>query len=241
MTVRGKLGFFFLFLLLASAISFAEPRPAPPQLHGPDEDSAWEHLKEKDGVTIFLRERSGSNFKEAFGKGVIDAPPCRVFQVLTDSDRLVEFMPYLKSRIVKNGGADEEYGCQYLDFPWPISDRFINFRTKRIRNYRDHPCEYLVYWRKDETFSCTVEEVKEAYEDAGSDPIVPRANEGYWHLVPQAGGKKTLAYYYIFTDPGGSIPGWLMNLYADDAILRLFRAVRERAGKGDLYPPCHCT
>ena len=129
MTTRGKFGFFFLFLLLASAISFAEPRPTSPQLQGPDEDSTWERLKEKDGVTIFLRERSGSAFKEAIGKGVIDAPPCRVFHVLTDSHRLVEFIPYLKSRFVKNGGADEEYGCQYLDFPWPFSDRFINFRT----------------------------------------------------------------------------------------------------------------
>ncbi|MFQ5803361.1 MAG: hypothetical protein ACE5JQ_10755 [Candidatus Methylomirabilales bacterium] len=241
MTTPGKLGLFFLILSLVSAISFAEPRPTSPQLQRPEKDSTWERLKEKDGVIIFLRERSGTAFKEAIGKGVIDAPPCRVFQVLTDSDRLVDFMPYLKGRIIKNGSGDEDYGCQYLDFPWPFSDRFIKFRTKRIQNYRNHPCEYFVYWRKDETFSCTLEEVKEAYEDAGSDPIVPRANEGYWYLVPQAGGKKTLAYYYVFTDPGGSIPSWLMNLYADDAILRVFKAVRERTGKESLYPSCQCT
>ena len=241
MTSRVKLALFVVFLLV-SAISFAAPRPThPPQLHTPVTDSTWERIKEKDGVIIFLRERPGGTIKEALGKGVIDAPPCRVFQVLTDGDRLVQFMPYLKTRIIKNSNPSGDYGCEYLEFPWPFSDRFIHFRTNRIKNYRNKPCEYFVYWRKDETYSCTIEEVREAYADAGPHPIVPRASEGYWHLVPEAGGKRTLAYYYVFTDPGGSIPGWLMNSYADNAILRIFKAVRERAGKERLYPPCQCS
>ncbi|MFQ5989424.1 MAG: SRPBCC family protein, partial [Candidatus Methylomirabilales bacterium] len=158
MTSRVKFAL-FVSLLLVSAISFAEPRPThPPQLHAPLTDSTWERVKEEDGVIIFLRERPGDSIKEAIGKGVIDAPPCRVFQVLTDLDRLAQFMPYLKSRIRKNGSADGDYSCQYLDFPWPISDRFVNLRTNRIQNYRNNPCEFFVYWRKDETYSCTIDE-----------------------------------------------------------------------------------
>jgi hypothetical protein len=228
-------------VLLVAAIAFAEPRPIhPPQLHTPGTDSTWKRIKEQGGVIVFFRKRPGGTIKEAIGKGVIDAPPCRVFQVLTDSARLVQFMPYVKGHITKSSGVDGDYSCQYLNFPWPFSDRFVNLRTNRITNYRDKPCEYFVYWRKDETHSCTVEEVREAYADAGPHPIVPRANEGYWHLVPDSRGEKTLAYYYVFTDPGGSVPGWMMNAYADDAMLRIFEAVRERGGKEHLYPPCRC-
>lgn len=239
MISHGKLGF-TVFLILALPLgSFAEPRPAV-ELHAPDGDSTWERIEEDDGVTIFVRERPGGPVKEGLGKGVLDAPPCRVFQVLTDSDHLVEFMPYVKARIVKNAGRDWEYGCQYLDFPWPLWDRFVNFRVDRIQNYRNNACEYFLHWRKDETYSCTIEEVKEAYGDARRDPVVPPTNEGYWHLLPHEGGKKTLAYYYVFTDPGGNVPGWLKNLFVDDAIVRLFQAVRERIQKNNLYSPCQC-
>ncbi|MFQ5846171.1 MAG: hypothetical protein ACE5IQ_00695 [Candidatus Methylomirabilales bacterium] len=178
--------------------------------------------------------------KEGIGKGVIDAPPCRVFQVLTDSDHLVEFMPYLKARVVKGASPDREYICEYLDFPWPISDRILNLRVDRIRKYRNRPCGYIVYWQKDETYTCTIEDIHTVYDGGVPDPVVPPANQGYWHLLPAEGGQKTLAYYYAFSDPGGSIPSWLKNFLVDDAILRLFQAVRERATSANLYPPCQC-
>lgn len=241
MRSRGRLGFFLVAISLVSAVSFAETRPSPPiQLHTPDEDSTWERYTEEDGITIFLREKEGSDIKEAIGKGTIDAPPCRVFQVITDSDHLVEFMPYLEARIIKHATADAEYVCEYLDFPWPIWDRFVHLRIAEVRNYHENQCEYLKHWHKDETYACTVGELEEAYEDANPHAIVPPAIEGYWHLLPQDGGGKTLAYYYAFTDPGGKIPSWVNNSFVDYAILELFRAVRERVSKSDLYPPCHC-
>jgi hypothetical protein len=187
-----------------------------------------------------LRKKEGSNIKEAIGKGVVDAPPCRVFQVIRDSDRLVEFMPYLEARITKNVSANEEYVCEYLDFPWPIWDRFVNLRIAEVRNDHENQCEYLVHWHKDETHACTFGEVKEVYQDANPHAIVPPAIDGYWHLFPQDGGKKTLAYYYGFTDPGGKIPHWVQNMSIHRAILKVFHAVRKRASQSDLYPPCQC-
>jgi hypothetical protein len=241
MVARGKRRYVSLLLFLSPLVSFAEPRPPPPiQVHAPEEDPTWERLEEKDGVTIFLRERREGGIKEVMGKGVIDAPPCRVFQIIRDSDRLAEFMPYLKAHIVKRAGTDWEYACEYLDFPWPIWDRFVHVRIDAIRNYGKNPCEYFVYWRKDETYSCTVAELKKTYQGAMPDPVVPLANEGYWHLIPRQEGRKTLAHYYVFTDPGGRIPNWMINLFVDDAVLKLFRAVRERVRSSLPYPPCPC-
>lgn len=248
MVTRGKCGLVSLLLCLVPLISFAGPPPSAPfQVHSPDEDSSWKRINEvnengyeKDRVDVFLRERPGNTIKEALAKSVVDAPPCRVFQVLKDSDRLVEFMPYLEVRITKNVSADTEYICEYLDFPWPVGDRLISLRVDDVLNYRENRCEYLVRWRKDETYACTVDEARMAYEDAVSDPIVPPVCEGYWHLLPQNGGEKTLVSYYGFTDPGGRIPPWIQNMFTQSAIVKLFRAVRERATQSDLYPPCQC-
>lgn len=239
MQSRSRLEFFFVTFLLASAVSFAETRSSPPiQIQTPEEDSTWERVAKEDGITVFLREKEGSDITEAIGTGTIDAPPCRVFQVITDSDHAVEFMPYLEARIIKHDTADVEYVCEYLDFPWPIWDRFLQLRIVEVPNYRGNQSEYLVHWHKDETYACTLGELKEAYEDANPHAIVPPVNDGYWHLLPQDGGRKTVAYYYNFTDPGGKIPHWVNNSFIDYAILKLFRAVRERASKSDLYPPC---
>ncbi len=240
---RKTWGLVSVFLCLAPLVAFAEPpQPASLTVHTPDEDSTWTRIdeEEKDGVAIFSRERPGNTIKEALAKGIVDAPPCRVFQVLRDTDRLVEFMPYLKARITKNTSADEEYVCEYLDLPWPIWDRFVSLRTYDVQNYGNNQCEYLLQWQKDDTYACTVEEAQQAYEDAVDDPIVPPVSEGYWHLVPQDGGHNTVVTYYGFTDPGGSIPHWVQNMFTQSAILKLFQAVRERANMSDLYPPCQC-
>jgi hypothetical protein len=239
MRLRGRLAFLFVFLALASSASLAGPHPALPiPVHAPDTDPTWERLEEKDGVTVFLRRTPGSPIKEAIGKGVVDVPPCRVFQVLRDSDRLVEFMPYVKAHILKAAGADWENVCEYLDFPWPIWDRLVTVRVDRVSNCQDNGCEYFKFWRKDETFSCTIEEIREAYQDAVADPVVPPTNQGYWHLLSEDGGKKTLVYYYLLSDAGGTIPALVQNYFLHVAVRKLFNAVRERASDPDLYPPC---
>jgi hypothetical protein len=163
MVFRRKCGVISVILCLAPLLSFAEPHP-PVSLHvqTSDEDSNWKHIDgdESDEVTIFLRERQGTKINEVLARGVVDAPPCHVFQVLRDSDRLVEFMPYLEARITKNASVDFEYVCEYLDLPWPISDRFVSLRIDAVQNYRENRCEYLVSWQKDETYACTVEEAR---------------------------------------------------------------------------------
>lgn len=238
---RGKCGLVSLLFLLAPLVSYAEDQaPSPVEVHTPEQDSTWKLSAEEEGVTIFSRKGKESDIKEVIGKGVIDAPPCRLFQVLGDLDSHAGFMPYIKANIVKSTSSEWKYGCQYLDLPWPIWDRFVHFRTHSIENYGENQCEYLVEWQKDETYVCTIEEVQEVYKDARPDPIVPLAVNGYWHLLPDEHGQKTLAYYYLFSDPGGDIPAWLQNIFAGDAILKLFRAVRERASMSDLYPPCEC-
>ena len=67
---------------------------------------------------------------------------------------------------------------------------------------------------------------------AESDKAVRlKVNDGSWTLEPLDGGKRTRATYYLYTDPGGSIPSWIANKANTMALPDLFEAIRKRAAR----------
>ncbi|MHB8879785.1 MAG: SRPBCC family protein, partial [Myxococcaceae bacterium] len=54
-----------------------------------------------------------------------------------------------------------------------------------------------------------------------------KINDGYWTLAPRDNGTKTFATYYVFTDPGGSIPKWIANKANSTAVPNVFEAIRK--------------
>jgi ribosome-associated toxin RatA of RatAB toxin-antitoxin module len=58
-------------------------------------------------------------------------------------------------------------------------------------------------------------------------------SSGSWKLVPYGpGGKKTLTFYTVITDPGGSIPDFLKNKSTEVAIPGVYEAITKRAAEG---------
>ena len=66
---------------------------------------------------------------------------------------------------------------------------------------------------------------------AGFEDRVVGVNEGSWTLEALDGGRRTRATYYLYTDPGGSIPKWIANKANTMALPDLFEAIRKRAAK----------
>jgi hypothetical protein len=62
------------------------------------------------------------------------------------------------------------------------------------------------------------------------DPSVVRltVNRGSWQLSP-AGDDATLAVYCLFTDPGGSLPAWIVNRANQSGVPDVFQALRTTA------------
>ena len=56
-------------------------------------------------------------------------------------------------------------------------------------------------------------------------------NDGFWRLEPREGGAKTFATYYVYTDPGGSLPRWIVNKANGSAVPDVFRAIRKTVSK----------
>jgi hypothetical protein len=49
--------------------------------------------------------------------------------------------------------------------------------------------------------------------------------------LAREGGQKTEATYYVYTDPGGSIPKWIANKANSTAVPDVFKAIRKTTAK----------
>lgn len=190
-----------LALLIAAA-------PEPP----------WEQVAHDDGVTVLTREKPGTGIQELRATGDFDAAPGAVWKALWDYPNYRKNMP---STEVSDVLATEE-GGKTIYFYSVISAPFVAKRdyVLRIRDTTDpkDPAGAL-------TVSWTV--VTDKGPPAKRDMVRLKVNDGFWRLEPRDGGKRTHATYYLFTDPGGSLPKWIVNLANKSTIPEVFRCLRR--------------
>jgi hypothetical protein len=168
-------------------------------LAGPESGEGWVKAAETDGITVFTRDKPGSEVKETKALGTIDAPPEAVWKVLRDYPKYKERMPYTEVATV----VGTEDGGKVTYFYSKIGAPFVAKRdyTLKIVDESD--------WKEGKGFL--------------------KINDGFWLLEPKDGGKKTQATYYLFTDPGGSIPKFLVNQANSGAVPDVFRAIRKHS------------
>jgi ribosome-associated toxin RatA of RatAB toxin-antitoxin module len=195
-------------------------------------------------VIVTATAEPGTCLKHGEIIGVIDASPEIVWQVVTDVNSFKFFMPRtLNSMAVapdqvpvivaaKPGSAAEVerllgptpanlaayrrpggkyiiYTYSNLEFPWPCSNRW-----------------YIIKGENDET-----QAAQHRYHSAWSLVIGNlKANSGEWLLEPFGAGQ-TKVVYRLCTDPGGDIPGVLVQQGTYSTMPQIIAAVRERARK----------
>lgn len=187
-------------------------------------DDGWKEAGKSDGIAIFNRQRPGSDIAEVKAIGVIDAPPWIVKNVIDDVGRYKEFMPYTKASDILKKEPAAVVSYQRIDAPL-VDNRDYTIRIRdESRRLADGRVVYKNHWVP--------------AEGIGPKPIegVVRVNinEGYWLLEDEDGGKRTRATYYVYTDPGGSLPSFIVNAANTNAIPDLFKAV-SKASKDARY------
>ena len=171
------------------------------------------------GFGVWTREKPGSDVKEVRAVGEIDAPPAEVFKVISDYEHQKGNMPYVEDQKVFSRTEGEVVLWTVADFPL-VSKRDWVIKSKLEKNIEGG--KYRASWE--------VTELKEALP-AALGVVRLKINTGSWTLEPLDEGKRTRGTYYIFTDPGGSIPSFIANKANTKALPDLFEAVRKRAEK----------
>lgn len=176
----------------------------------------WEEVENDDGIRVWARDVSGSSIREVKAETIINLPAKRVWAVLYDVSRYPEFMPYLiKGKVIGAAGPGAQYEYQLIDPP------FVD--------------------RRDYTLKVTVKQNEETglytrswvpANDKGppkqEDVVRIEVCKGAW-TVERLGSQSTRVEYYLYTDPGGSIPKWIANKANSTSVPDLVDAVRKRA------------
>jgi START domain len=212
----------------AAALPVPAPAAAAPVLvsRSPSEPGpGWEKSSEAAGVVVYRKEFPGSPFRGIRGSGLVPAPPWKVALVLVDDARATEWVDSLDAAAVVNVVTPGEYvEYNHVSMPWPIADREFLTRVKLEHDARSG--------------LTTITSEPEAQTRFPVRPKTIRGTlRGVYFLEPRDGGRSTYLTVELHSDPGGWLPGWLVNFFQGDWAESTIAGVRRQAAKADLVPP----
>lgn len=179
----------------------------------------WLPVRQSDAGTLYRRCREDSDLPEVMIRTRFQAPPGRVFAVVTDYDRFAEFIPHVRvSRVLDSQADGTRWVYHQLHFPAPVADRVYVIRSQD-RASRPAGGYYRVEWALAER------EFSILQDAAGVQPV---AFSGFWELAPADGGKATDARYSVHSDPGGLVPDWLVARMTGRYMEQVVAAIRQR-------------
>jgi len=206
-----------IVVLLCSGTAYADcafESPSDVIVDESPEAPAWRLLHDRDGICTWNRNAESSRVKEVAVAAVINASPEAIADLIVDCPRYPAVFDYVDACEVVQEHTDGSWVFQQLNFPGPISDRYYTI---------DLVSEAL----PDGVFEVSWTLVTP--EDAGREGrgIATVENIGRWHLRPDAPGESTRALYYLYIDPGGVLPKWIVNLANRRALPNVIRDVRN--------------
>lgn len=146
----------------------------------------------------------GSDLPKVVVKGVIDAPPAKVWAIVSDCDVYEDKLPRIRSaRVVER--EDDAVVCEVtVALPFPISDLTATTRAKHVEG----PPRWSREWKL----------VEGDYD----------VNDGSWVLEHFDGDdERTLATYSVHAVPHSSIPGWARRRAQRSSMPDIIERLRE--------------
>lgn len=156
--------------------------------------------------------------REGIGRGVIEAPPERVWRALTDYAHWQEFMPFLERSTARPQPDGSVLSDHALASPRPLGGR-----------------RYRVLFTQAVETSATgkVWRIRWAYV-AGSGNVAD--HRGSWQLTA-LGPDRTLAVCRLYTDPGGLTPRWAVDHGTARMLPWIFHGLRQHVRRSRYEVP----
>jgi hypothetical protein len=172
-------------------------------LLAPPAFAEWTTIRDENGVTVQEQDARDRVLPILLGVTTIEAPPRDVLSWIQDVSTHTGWMHNCEeARLLGNDGDGVVYSYSRMGSPWPVSDRDV---VLRVETTPSSDGAVRVEFR-------STDEVEVA--EVSSVVRMPRL-EGHYDLRPlESGG--TRVEYRLDTDPGGSLPGWLVKRASRD-------------------------
>ncbi len=178
----------------------------------------WTLKTQEDGVSIYMKELPDSKFKAIRVICTVTATLSQMVAVIMDVNTGTDWVYSIKtSRLLKQVSPSELYYYCEVALPWPISNRDFIAHLKVTQDTLTK-----VVTINGPTVSNYIP----------SKPGIVRvaASEGLWVISPKPNHMVQIDYT-LRTDPGGSVPAWLVNMFATKGPLETFKKLKDQLVK----------
>ncbi|HEX3445257.1 MAG TPA: SRPBCC family protein [Chthoniobacterales bacterium] len=178
----------------------------------------WVKINNNENPSIYSRDRPGTSIRELRAVGLVDAPSWVILNVLDEVTDYPDFMPYTTQAQL----IERRAHCAIIYFRWDpplIGARDVTVSvTKSSTKRADGQTTYQLRWEPISTVG------------PAPSPGVIRItlDEGSWRLEPTEDGKRTNLTYELFTDGGGGLPAFAINMANRQSVNDLFQAIRKQ-------------
>jgi hypothetical protein len=201
-----------LAALAAPAPAPAGPAGAPPAV--PPPPTAAEAARLASGEVLLASRPAGPrSLAEEVGRGIIDAPPERVFAAVVDFAHYREWVPFVRRSDAVPQADGSVVGSQSLALPFPLGKRYYKIAARSAVPDPGEAPAWRVWWRY----------------LPGTGNVAD--HRGWWVLAPYGRGK-TLGTCALYTDPGGGLPSWAVHLGTAETMPYVFGGLRQQIHRG---------
>jgi START domain len=174
----------------------------------------WKLSKDKDGIKVYQSEKENSDFKSIKVECVLQGTYAKLIAALTDVSRQKEWVYKSKlSYMLKKNSPYDFYYYTETSIPWPMSNRDA---VVHMIIAQDSLHRFL---------KITATGVPGYIPEKSAKVRVPKLLITWYVTMPSS---TSISIVYTFeTAPGGSIPAWLVNMFADKGPYETFKKLSE--------------
>ena len=192
-----------VYLLLA--LSTAQAAPA-----------GWKKVDTNDGVTVY--EKEVGEMVAFRGEGQVTAPIGKLLYVIEDSAHWKEWIEHFdKGHLIEKKADFHKIFYQAFDSPFPASDRDIVYEART---------------RRDANTGTVYVDMRSVLHSKAPKTVGVRVNLKYtrYEITPLTGGRLNVVMETL-SNPGGSLPDFLVNWAQRDYPVKLFQGLRRQVKK----------
>lgn len=178
----------------------------------------WQLRTEKDGIKVYSSDVADSKIKAIKVIGEFYATPAQLAAVVMDVNTATDWVYHLKSStLIKKVSSNEIYYYAEVNLPWPAANRdFV---------------AHLIATQNPQTKAITIDgPAVPGYVPVKKGLVRIDNSVGKWIITP-IGPDEVRVEYSIHVDPGGSLPSWLVNMFADQAPVQIFKNLKNELHK----------
>lgn len=185
--------------------------------------SKWKEVNSRDGIVGYTRMTSLTDLEEVKAVGAVEAPVAVIEAVLRDVEAAPQYMyKCAEAKEVNLPGLTKTDDIGYVynrtSMPWPVDDRYVVVRSQ------------LMVDAKTETLYVRSHEVTENFPQAPSGAVkMPLIR--YIMIVTPLGKSKSKVHLQVLSDPGGSLPTFVVNLFSKSVGVDTIAGLREMVKK----------